>query len=157
MTSLKNEKGGGVSGKDVVPKSLTHRTEMNVRFNEADPLGIVWHGHYLRYFEDGREDFGKVYGLSYLDFYRNGIAVPVVSVECQYKKPLRYGDVMIIETTCIAVPSAKLKFEYKIFDAANQSLAAYGSTIQVFVDAKTFDLQLINSDFFENWKCNHLK
>ena len=58
---------------------------MHVRFNEADPLGIVWHGHYLRYFEDGREDFGKTYGLSYLDFYQHRIAVPVVSVDCQYK------------------------------------------------------------------------
>lgn len=157
MTSLKNEDGSGVSKKDDVSKSLTHRTEMNVRFNEADPLGIVWHGHYLRYFEDGREDFGKTFSLSYLDFYKHGIAVPVISAECQYKKPLRYGDQMIIETTCVNLVSAKLRFEYKIFDAANNSLAAYGSTIQVFVDAKTFDLQLTNPDFFENWKKNHLK
>ena len=46
---------------------IVHRIEMAVRFNEADPLGIVWHGHYIRYFEDGREDFGKKYGLAYLD------------------------------------------------------------------------------------------
>ncbi len=38
---------------------LVSTTEVLVRFNEADPLGIVWHGHYIRYFEDGREDFGK--------------------------------------------------------------------------------------------------
>jgi len=158
MTSLQNEGGNGISKKrDVVRKSLTHRTEMNVRFNEADPLGIVWHGHYLRYFEDGREDFGKAFGLSYLDFYRHGFAVPVVSAECQYKKPLRYGDHMIIETTCVQVASAKLTFEYKIFDAATMGLAAHGSTIQVFVDAKTFDLQLTSPDFFENWKKTHLK
>ena len=37
-------------------KELTGRTEILVRFNEADPLGIVWHGHYIRYFEDGREE-----------------------------------------------------------------------------------------------------
>ncbi len=157
MTSLKNEERRGVSEKEVVIKSLTHRTAMNVRFNEADPLGIVWHGHYLRYFEDGREDFGKAYGLSYLDFYSHGIAVPVVSAECQYKKPLRYGDQMIIETTCVNLVSAKLQFEYKIFDAANNALVAYGSTIQVFVDAKTFELQLTNPDFFENWKNKYLK
>ncbi len=142
---------------EIMSKSLTHRTEMHVRFNEADPLGIVWHGHYLRYFEDGREDFGKTFGLSYLDFYSHGIAVPVVSAECQYKKPLRYGDQMIIETTCVHLVSAKLRFEYKIFDASNNSLAAYGSTIQVFVDAKTFELQLTNPDFFENWKNKYLK
>ncbi len=157
MAFPQNEKDTTDLMTQVTPKSLTHRTEMNVRFNEADPLGIVWHGHYLRYFEDGREDFGKTYGLSYLDFYRQGIAVPVISVECQYKKPLRYGDQMIIETTCVELISAKLQFEYKIFDAANNSLVAYGSTLQVFVDAKTFELQLTNSDFFENWKNKYLK
>jgi hypothetical protein len=39
-------------------KSLIEKTAIPVRFNEADPLGIVWHGHYIRYFEDGREAFG---------------------------------------------------------------------------------------------------
>ncbi|HPM30278.1 MAG TPA: acyl-CoA thioesterase [Chryseolinea sp.] len=157
MTSIKSEEGEGVLKKEVIRKSLSYRTEMNVRFNEADPLGIVWHGHYLRYFEDGREAFGKAYGLSYLDVYQQGFAVPVVSAECHYKKPLRYGDHMIIETTCVNVASAKLTFEYKIFDAATTGLVAHGSTVQVFVDAKTFDLQLTNPDFFENWKKNHLK
>ncbi|HPH45746.1 MAG TPA: acyl-CoA thioesterase [Chryseolinea sp.] len=157
MTSIKSEEGEGVLKKEVIRKSLSYRTEMNVRFNETDPLGIVWHGHYLRYFEDGREAFGKAYGLSYLDVYQQGFAVPVVSAECHYKKPLRYGDHMIIETTCVNVASAKLTFEYKIFDAATTGLVAHGSTVQVFVDAKTFDLQLTNPDFFENWKKNHLK
>jgi len=77
---------------------LQDQTEITVRYNEADPLGIVWHGHYLRYFEDGREAFGKIHGVSYLDFYRNGLAVPVVSVNCDYKRPLRYGDSVIVET-----------------------------------------------------------
>ena len=51
---------------------LIHTTEFDVRFSEADPLGIVWHGHYVRYFEDGREAFGEAYNLRYLDFYRQG-------------------------------------------------------------------------------------
>jgi acyl-CoA thioester hydrolase len=72
-------------------KTLSEDTEVVVRFNEADPLGIVWHGHYLRYFEDGREAFGKVHGISYLDCLRNDVAVPVVSVQCDYANPLRYG------------------------------------------------------------------
>ena len=131
---------------------LTDQTEVYVRFNEADPLGIVWHGHYVRYFEDGREAFGKRYGISYLDFYNKGIAVPVVSVQCDYKKALRYGDSVIVETTYINTAAAKLKFEYKIVDVATKALVAKGSSVQVFVDAKTFDLQLTLPHFFEEWK-----
>jgi acyl-CoA thioester hydrolase len=131
---------------------LRDQTEVTVRFNEADPLGIVWHGHYVRYFEDGREAFGRKYGISYLDFYHKGLAVPVVSVQCDYKKPLRYGDSVMVETTYINTAAAKLKFEYKIFETRNNILVAKGSSLQVFVDAKTFELQLTMPDFFEAWK-----
>ena len=130
---------------------MTHETEVTVRFNEADPLGIVWHGHYLRYFEDGREAFGNQYGLSYLDFYRNGLAVPVVSVQCDYKKPLRYGDKVIVETTWQPTPAAKLLFTYRVLESSSRALVATGSTVQVFVDVKTFELRLTVPVFFESW------
>ncbi len=125
---------------------------MIVRFNEADPLGIVWHGHYLRYFEDGREAFGKKYGVSYLDFYHQGYAVPVISVQCDYKRPLRYGNSVIVEATLVNTPAAKMLFEYKMFDAEKKTLIATGSSAQVFVDVKTFELSLTNPVFFEAWK-----
>jgi acyl-CoA thioester hydrolase len=131
---------------------MTHTTEITVRFNEADPLGIVWHGHYVRYFEDAREDFGKSYGISYLDFYRSGLAVPVVAIECDYKKPLRYGDDILVETTYVNNVAAKLKFKYRLFDAQHRTLVASGSTMQVFVDAKTFELQLTIPVFFQEWR-----
>lgn len=131
---------------------MKHRTEITVRFNEADPLGIVWHGHYVRYFEDGREDFGKEYGISYLDFYRNSLAVPVVALQCDFKKPLRYGDTIIVETKYINTAAAKLNFTYKIYDAVVGTHIATGSTSQVFVDVKTFELQLTMPPFFDAWR-----
>lgn len=132
--------------------SLSHTIELPVRFNEADPLGIVWHGHYVRYFEDGREAFGQAYGLSYLDIYRNGYSVPIVKVQCDYLKSLRYGDAMIIETTFIPNIAAKLLFNYKIYNAATRERVASGSTLQVFMDLQKNELQLINPPFFEAWK-----
>lgn len=131
---------------------ITHETEVIVRFNEADPLGIVWHGHYLRYFEDGREAFGKLHGISYLDCYKHGLAVPVVSVHCDYSKPLRYGETVLVETTFVNSPAAKLIFDYKIYEAKEKTLVAKGSSVQVFVDAKSFELQLTLPSFFEAWK-----
>lgn len=130
---------------------LKDTTEISVRFNEADPLGIVWHGHYVRYFEDGRESFGKRYGFSYLDCYAHGLAIPVVSIQCDYKKALRYGDTVTVETTFISKKAAKIFFEYKIVNSKGE-LVASGSTVQVFVEVKTFQLQLTNPVFFEEWK-----
>ena len=134
---------------------VSRQTEVIVRFNEADPLGIVWHGHYVRYFEDGREAFGKVHGISYLDCYSHGLAIPVVSVQCNYSKPLRYGDTVLVETTYVDSAAAKLVFDYRIFEAKGRTLVANGSSVQVFVDAKSFELQLTLPPFFETWKKQH--
>jgi acyl-CoA thioester hydrolase len=131
---------------------LIHQTEVTVRFNEADPLGIVWHGHYIRYFEDGREAFGKHFGISYLDCYAHGLVTPIVSVHCDFKKALRYGDSIIVQTIYQPTPAAKLKFDYNIREAKSNDLVAIGNSVQVFTDAKTFQLQLTTPEFYEAWK-----
>lgn len=133
-------------------QQLTDRVEVLVRFNEADPLGIVWHGHYVRYFEDGREAFGNKYGIGYLDFYRRNIVIPIVHIDCSYKRSLRYGDRVIVETIFLPTEAAKLHFEYKLYNLDRNELVATGSSIQVFLDKETSALQLTNPSFFEEWK-----
>lgn len=135
-------------------KELSSKTEVLVRFNEADPLGIVWHGHYIRYFEDGREAFGITHGIGYLDVYKQGFVIPVVSVQCDFKRSLRYGDRVIVETRYIPCEAAKMKFTYRLFNAATSELVATGSSVQVFLDKEDSVLQLANPPFFEDWKRN---
>ena len=45
--------------------TLISELEIKIRFSETDAMGIVWHGNYIKYMEDGREDWGKNHGLSY--------------------------------------------------------------------------------------------
>ena len=136
-------------------KKLSSRTEVLVRFNEADPLGIVWHGHYIRYFEDGREAFGNMHGIGYLDVYKKGFVIPIVSVHCEFKRSLRYGDRVIVETKFVPCEAAKMKFNYRLYNAATDELVATGSSVQVFLDKDGSILQLSNPPFFEEWKKSH--
>jgi acyl-CoA thioester hydrolase len=136
-------------------KTLKHTTEVDVRFNEVDSLGIVWHGHYVRYFEDGREAFGKAYDIDYLTFYKNKFVVPIVNVNCDYKRFLRYGDRVSIETEYIPCDAAKINFNYRLSNTANGELIVTGSTVQVFLSSDTLALQLTNPAFFEEWKRKH--
>lgn len=131
---------------------LSEKIEVNVRFNEADPLGMVWHGHYIRYFEDGREAFGNKYGLRYLDFYNHGYIVPVVNVQCDYKRSLRYGEKVLIATEYEPCEAAKLIFHYRLYNAETNQIVATGSSVQVFLDRDKHALQLTNPVFFEEWK-----
>ena len=136
-------------------KELTNRTEILVRFNEADPLGIVWHGHYIRYFEDGREAFGNTHGLGYLEVYKLGFVIPIVSIQCDFKRSLRYGDRVIVETKYIPTEAAKMKFTYRLYNAATGQVVATGSSVQVFLSKDDSVLQLANPPFFEEWKKQH--
>jgi len=136
---------------------LVTKTDVSVRFNEADPLGIVWHGHYIRYFEDGREDFGNQYGIGYLDFYKNGFVVPVVTIDCSFKKSLRYGDSVTVETSFIPCDAAKIQFSYRLFNKKTGELVATGNSVQVFLDKEHSSLQLLNPAFFEEWKRKYIE
>ncbi len=131
-------------------KKISFSSEIRVRFNETDPLGIVWHGHYITYFEDGREAFGREHGISYLDVQANGFVTPIIKSTCEHKLPLKYGDIAKIETTFIDSPAAKMIFSYKIFNPLGE-LVCTGETIQVFVSDKG-ELSLILPQFFEDWK-----
>ena len=147
----RNRKIGGA------PASLSCTTQTTVRFSEVDSMQVVWHGEYVRYFEDGREAFGREYpGLGYLDFYANGYTAPIVDLQLQYVSPLTVNDIAVIETRFIDSPAAKLCFEYIIRRKSDDALVARGSSVQVFVNADG-NMELNIPVFFEEWKNQWLK
>ena len=68
---------------------------IKVRFSDTDAMGVVWHGNYLRFFEDAREAFGIKYGLSYLDVYHRGFFTPIVKSSVEHKSPINYGEEVV--------------------------------------------------------------
>jgi len=124
--------------------------QIRVRFNETDALGVVWHGYYLHYFEDGRESFGRKYGVSYLDVKEEGYVTPIVTSNTAHKLPLKYGDIATIETTYIDTPAAKMIFSYRILNEEG-NVVCTGETTQVFVDQND-ELSLVLPEFFKEWK-----
>lgn len=130
--------------------ALTVSEEVRVRFNETDALGIVWHGYYITYFEDGREAFGRKHGISYLEIAKSGYTTPIVKSICEHKLSLRYGDVIRVETSIVNTPAAKIIFRFKIYNASNE-IVCTGETIQVFLN-KEGNLMLTNPPFYEEWK-----
>ena len=123
-----------------------------VKFSEVDSLHVVWHGYYVRYFEDGREAFGKEFNLGYLDIYKNKLAVPLIDLELKFKRPLEYGDTAIIETKFINSAAAKLLFEYTIRSEKHNFIACTGKSTQVFIEPVSKELYITMPAFFEEWK-----
>lgn len=136
---------------DFTLKSTHH---IRVRFHEVDSLNIVWHGHYVKYFEDGREAFGREFELTYLDAKKQGFATPIVKMSLAYQLPLRYGEVATIETTYSNSRAAKITFDYCIKNEQGQTVCT-GQTTQVFTDFDTGNMSLNLPEFYKIWKQKH--
>lgn len=137
--------------------ALSTTTTVQVRFSEVDSMQVVWHGVYVRYFEDGREAFGRTYpGIGYMDFYHNGYTAPIVDLQVQYIAPLTVNDTATVETRYIASDAAKLCFEYTVRRDRDGVVVARGSSMQVFVEAGG-EMSLNTPAFYEAWKQKWLK
>ena len=132
-------------------KNLSATARISIPFHDCDPFNIVWHGHYIKYFEAAREVFGKDFEFDYSAFYDKGFATPIIHAEADYKRPLRYRDVALITATFVKTDAAKIIFHYEIKNEKTGELICTGNTVQVLVAAKTMELLLTIPDFLETW------
>jgi acyl-CoA thioester hydrolase len=92
-----------------------HEIQIRVRYSETDAMGFLHHANYLSYFEMGRTELLRSQGGNYRDMEANGLFMVVVRVECHYRKPARYDDVLTLRTRIARVTPAKLQHEYRLY------------------------------------------
>ena len=112
-----------------------HQVSLRVRYSETDQMGVVYHGSYVPYFEIGRVEWLRNKGISYKELEESGIALPIVSMNINYKKPARYDDLLTVITTFKGQSSVKVEFDCEIRNE-NQELLTTAHFILVFVDVK---------------------
>jgi acyl-CoA thioester hydrolase len=132
-------------------KILSEKTEVEIHFYDIDSVNIVWHGNYVKYLENGREAFGKKYGIAYMDIYNNGYVTPIVDLHVRYRDMVAYEEILIIETRYVPTKSSKLIFEYTIYRKSDMSVVAEAETIQMFLN-KSGEIEYYTPDFYEKWK-----
>ncbi|MBC5836335.1 acyl-CoA thioesterase [Flavobacterium muglaense] len=113
-----------------------HEYSVRVRYAETDQMGVVYHGNYAQYFEMGRVEWLRNLGVSYKWMEENGVMLPVVSLNINYKKPARYDDLLRVKTIFKSQTSVKIEFDYKIYNEKSE-LLTIGNSVLVFVDMKT--------------------
>ncbi|MEY3238536.1 MAG: Acyl-CoA thioester hydrolase YbgC [Bacteroidota bacterium] len=113
-----------------------HQIQVRVRYSETDQMGVVYHGNYIPYFEIGRVEWLRNKGISYKIMEESGVALPIVSMNINYKKPARYDELLTISTTFKSQTSVKVEFECEIHNEKNELLTT-AHFILVFVDLLT--------------------
>lgn len=115
---------------------MTSELELDVRYYETDQMGIVHHSNYIRYFECGRSDMMQKAGLPIEKIEEAGIMLPIVSVECKYRRPAKMGDRLRVVSMVKDLPTAKMVIFSQVYNQNNELLCT-GTVTLGFIDAAT--------------------
>ncbi|MCF6365115.1 MAG: acyl-CoA thioesterase [Bacteroidales bacterium] len=115
---------------------LQTETKIRVRYGETDQMGYVYYGNYPLYYEVARTDMIRKIGWTYSQMEKNGVMMPVASMNVKYLRPAYYDDELTVKVTVKKMPTKKMEFEYEVFNEQNK-LINTGNTTLVFVDMKT--------------------
>lgn len=126
--------------------------ELQVRFHDVDMVGVVWHGHYLRYLENARWAFMDEMGYGLDRMLESGFVWPIVELQMKYLKPARFGNRLRVRASLVEWES-RLTLNYLITRAGDDARIARGRTVQVAVDARSSELQFVTPPGFR--ECVH--
>ena len=83
-----------------------------VQYYETDKMGVTHHSNYIRWMEEARSDYMEQMGYSYQRLETLGVMSPVVSIECSYKAPTTYADIVNIKVEIEEFTGVKLIVKY---------------------------------------------
>jgi acyl-CoA thioester hydrolase len=114
--------------------------DLEVRFHDVDMVGVVWHGHYLRYLENARWALMNQIGYGLERMVDSGYAWPIVELHTKYIRPARFGDRLRVRASLLEWES-RLTLNYLVTRLDDSTRVARARTVQVAVHAATGELQ----------------
>lgn len=112
--------------------SYTYRHR--VRYRECDPMSVVYHTHYLDYFEAARTEALREMGLAYKELEEAGITMPVIDLALQYKRPAQYDDLLEITASFDEIPRMRVRIDYEVRRAGEAEVLTQGHVTLCFFD-----------------------
>ncbi len=116
------------------------RYDLTVPFYDVDSMEIVWHGNYVKYFEEARCAFFERLGLTYRDMERAGFLLPVVSLSIKYMHPCVFGQRIGVGVDFDTENSNLLVLNYTVTDIATGERLCRGTTRHAAISRGTREL-----------------
>lgn len=113
--------------------NISNKISTRIRYAETDQMGVVHHGNYAQFLEMGRIELLRELGISYKSMEEDGVMLPVVSMQVNYKKSAYFDDLIFIKTMIKETPGVKIIFDYEITNESDELLAT-ASTVLAFLD-----------------------
>lgn len=134
--------------------------ERTAYYYETDRMGIIHHSNYIRWFEEARIYFLEKAGCPYSKMESDGVMIPVLSAECEYKNAVRFDETVLINLDIVEFNGFKMTIKYTVIGKECGSLKATGTTRHFFVTADMKPLRVKNTHpeiykvFYDNMSKN---
>ena len=119
---------------------LTTAVDIEIPFHDCDPMNVVWHGNYPRYFEVARCQLLRLFNYDYLDMQASGYMWPIVDMRLKYVGSAKFTQ-MITVTAALVEYENRIKINYLITDKKTGAKLTKGYTIQAAVSMDSNELQ----------------
>ncbi len=127
------------------PYIRTHSVDIKVPFHDLDPVGIVWHGNYTKYFEIARCALLESFNYNYDQMALSGYSWPVIDLHLRYVKAARFAENLKVRAS-LREWEHRLRIDYLASDAASGLRVCKGTSIQVAVNMATHEMCLRSPD-----------
>jgi acyl-CoA thioester hydrolase len=124
-------------------------TSFRVTWVDTDAAGVVHYSNYFRFFERAEEEFYRHLGFDFTNFKERGLWFPRVEASCQYKKPARYSDLLVVEVSVEDLKEKSVKLGFKVVNEKSEDLLAFGYLVIVAADKQTGRATRIPADIVD--------
>ena len=126
---------------------LQAEIELVVPFFDVDMMEVVWHGHYVKYFEEARCALLDKLGHNYRQMREAGFAWPIIDLQVRYIRGAQFGQRIRVRADLVEWEN-RLKINYLITDVATGERMTRGSSVQVAVEIATREMLLASPRVF---------
>ncbi|MEM8487002.1 MAG: thioesterase family protein [Bacteroidota bacterium] len=113
---------------------VTYNYQHRVRYRECDPMGVVYHAHYIDYFEAARTEALRDMGIVYKKLEDDGVQMPTIDLAVKYRQPARYDDLLEIKVILKDKPGVRIRIDYEVRRVNEETLLTTGHVTLCFMD-----------------------
>ncbi|WP_340106881.1 acyl-CoA thioesterase [Rhodohalobacter sp. 8-1] len=134
------------------PPVFSYTHILRSRYGETDQMGYVYYGRYPEFFEVARTEMLRSLNLTYRKMEEDGVMLPVVSMEIDYKQPVFYDEQMQIKVMLFDRPTVRLQTYYAIYTQRQNKPHIKGRVALCFMDSETRKPVKAPAMFFEKFE-----
>lgn len=108
--------------------------ERKINYYETDRMGVVHHSNYIRYLEEARCYFLDNIGIPFEVLEENGITIPVLGVNCNYKYHVTFGDTLQIRVFIKEYTGVRMTVGYDVKEKETGKVVIVAETKHCFTD-----------------------